>query len=106
MSTRQSPTMNVSLTPQLEKLVNQKLATGRYQSGSEVVRDALRLLEERDRLQEERLAKLRIEIGRGLADFQAGRYKIYDEAGLKKLAGEIDRQGRERLARRSRRTNE
>ena len=40
--------MNVSLTPELEDLVNQKVRSGRYRSASEVVREALRLFEERD----------------------------------------------------------
>ena len=40
--------MNVSLTPELEELVSQKVATGMYHSASEVVREGLRLLRERD----------------------------------------------------------
>ena len=42
--------MNVSLTPELEKFVSTKVSTGRYNSASEVVREALRLLEENDRI--------------------------------------------------------
>ncbi len=41
--------MNVSLTPELEKLVHRKVRSGRYNSASEVVREALRLLEHKDR---------------------------------------------------------
>ena len=40
--------MNVSLTPELEQLVNEKVRTGLYQTASEVVREALRLLKQRD----------------------------------------------------------
>ncbi len=40
--------MNVSLTPELEELVNEKVRTGLYQTASEVVREALRLLKQRD----------------------------------------------------------
>lgn len=40
--------MNVSLTPQLEQLIRQKVDTGRYNNASEVVREALLLLETRD----------------------------------------------------------
>jgi antitoxin ParD1/3/4 len=50
--------MNVSLTPQLEQLVHDKVKSGRYLSASEVVREALRLLEERDRLHNLHLAEL------------------------------------------------
>jgi antitoxin ParD1/3/4 len=42
-------TMNISLTPQLHEYVKEKLAEGGYQSGSEVVRESLRLLSQRDR---------------------------------------------------------
>ena len=55
-------TMNVSLTRQLQQLVRRKVASGRYSSASEVVREALRLLDEHDR----RLALLRREIEAGL----------------------------------------
>ena len=40
--------MNVSLTPELEELVNQKVRSGLYQTAIEVVREALRLLKQRD----------------------------------------------------------
>ncbi len=58
--------MNVSLTPQLEKLVNQRVSSGLYNSASEVIREALRLLEERDRVREIKLAALRKEIEDGI----------------------------------------
>ena len=40
--------MNVSLTPELEALVNEKVRSGLYHTASEVVREALRLLKQRD----------------------------------------------------------
>lgn len=58
--------MNVNLTPQLEELVRSKVASGLYNSASEVVRDALRLMEEQDRIKALRLEQLRAEIQRGL----------------------------------------
>ncbi len=48
--------MNVSLTPQLEEMVRNKVASGRYNNASEVVREALRLLEEYDRYEAFRAA--------------------------------------------------
>ena len=64
--------MNVSLTPKLEEMVRQKVDSGLYNSASEVVREALRLLEERDRLREMRLQDLRNEIQKGLDSGPAG----------------------------------
>jgi antitoxin ParD1/3/4 len=58
--------MNISLTPQLESLVKAKVDSGLYGSASEVMRDALRLLEERDRRQSFRIEELRAEIKQGL----------------------------------------
>ena len=58
--------MNISLTPQLEALVKNKVESGLYGSASEVMRDALRLLEERDRRQFLRIEELRAEIKKGL----------------------------------------
>ena len=58
--------MNISLTPHLEDLVKGKVESGLYGSASEVIREALRLLEERDRLQRMRLKELRLEIQKGI----------------------------------------
>jgi antitoxin ParD1/3/4 len=58
--------MNISLTPQLEKLVKNKVASGHYGSASEVMREALRLLAERDQRQSLRIEELKAEIKKGL----------------------------------------
>ncbi|OLN27992.1 hypothetical protein DVDV_1852 [Desulfovibrio sp. DV] len=58
--------MNVNLTPQLEQLVKGKVASGLYNSASEVVREALRLLEQQDRLQAAKLKRLQEDIREGL----------------------------------------
>jgi antitoxin ParD1/3/4 len=58
--------MNVNLTPQLEELVRAKVHSGLYSSASEVVREALRLMDEQDRLRQVKLEELRREIRRGL----------------------------------------
>jgi antitoxin ParD1/3/4 len=58
--------MNISLTPQLETLVKNKVESGLYGSASEVMRDALRLLEVRDRRQLLCVEELRAEIKKGL----------------------------------------
>jgi antitoxin ParD1/3/4 len=69
--------MNVSLTPELETLVSRKVKTGRYTTASEVVREALRLLDDYDRLREIRRDELRQEIQKGVDDIQEGRYTVY-----------------------------
>jgi antitoxin ParD1/3/4 len=69
--------MNVSLTPELETLVHAKVKSGRYLSASEVIREGLRLLEERDRLFELRLTELQQKLTVGVA--QADRGELLDE---------------------------
>ena len=64
--------MNVSLTPELEKFVSAKVQSGRYNSASEVVREALRLLEEHDSARAAQLAEFNEELGRRLAALDRG----------------------------------
>ncbi len=66
--------MNVSLTPELEKYVSAKVETGRYNSVSEVVREALRLLEEYDQARAARLTHFNQEIGHRLDSLDAGQH--------------------------------
>lgn len=61
--------MNVSLTPELEKFVDDKVESGLYNNASEVVRESLRLLKEHDEIR----VKWREQIERGWLDSQAGR---------------------------------
>ena len=64
--------MNVHLTPELEQLVQKKVRTGRYNSASEVVREALRLLEEYDGVRTTQLRELRKRIDPGLSSLDRG----------------------------------
>ena len=64
--------MNVSLTPELEKFVSTKVESGRYNSASEVVREALRLLEEHDSARATQLAEFNREPGRRFAALDRG----------------------------------
>lgn len=72
--------MNVSLTPELEQLIDTKVASGMYHSASEVVRDALRLLIERDELRERRLQALKTDIQAGLDQLESGEVVSGEEA--------------------------
>jgi antitoxin ParD1/3/4 len=64
--------MNVSLTPELEKFVNTKVQTGRYNSASEVVREALRLLEEHELARAAQLGEFNRQLGHRLAALDGG----------------------------------
>lgn len=64
--------MNVSLTPELERLVEEKVRSGQYASASEVVRAALRLLDRHDREYEARLESLRGKIDAARAELDRG----------------------------------
>jgi antitoxin ParD1/3/4 len=64
--------MNVSLTPELEQLVHLKVKTGRYTSASEVVREALRMMEARDQMQALQKDEVRRKIAAGMASLRAG----------------------------------
>ncbi|MCF6210413.1 MAG: type II toxin-antitoxin system ParD family antitoxin [Gammaproteobacteria bacterium] len=75
--------MNVSLTPQLESYIKQKVEKGIYNSVSEVVREALRLLEERDALQALKLEALRKDIYLGLESLDNGQGKPLDMKAIK-----------------------
>lgn len=83
--------MNVNLGPVLDEFIAKLLKTGLYQSQSEVVREGLRLLKEREDLKNMRLAELRNEIAIGSA--QADRGELVD--GEETFA-EIRRRGSER----------
>lgn len=72
--------MNVNLTPELEELVQRKVKSGLYNNQSEVVREALRLLAEQDRLREAHLEKLREVLATGLE--QADRGELLDGPGV------------------------
>lgn len=65
--------MNVSLTPHFEAMIREKVASGRYNNASEVVREALRLLEAEDRRKLERLrAAIAVRLEQDAAGVRAG----------------------------------
>ena len=71
--------MNVNLTPELEKLIQDKVKSGLYNNQSEVVREALRLLSERDELRRAHLTGLRDALAKGLAEADRGELLDGDE---------------------------
>lgn len=73
--------MNVNLTPQLEDLVRQKVASGLYNNASEVVREALRLMEYRDRVE-----FVRAEVAKGFQELDNGQSSPLDMEKIKRTA--------------------
>jgi len=78
--------MNVNLTPQLEELVRAKVNSGMYASASEVVREALRLMDEQDRLRQVTLDDVRREVRKGL---DSGKSEPWDASALKAKARRV-----------------
>ncbi len=78
--------MNVSLTPKLEAFIKSKVDRGSYNSSSEVVREALRLLEQRDAEEQLKLETLRYEIQKGLDSLEEHGAKTLDIEALKQRA--------------------
>lgn len=64
--------MNVSLTPELERLVEQKVHSGEYKSASEVIRHGLRLVAREDEAYEARLEALRAKLDPAIAEYERG----------------------------------
>lgn len=75
--------MNVSLPPELEARVRQRVESGMYGSASEVIREALRLFEAYEQVKTAKLDGLRQDIAQGLDDIKNGRVKEVDFASLK-----------------------
>ena len=81
--------MNVSLPPELERLIHHKVETGRYGSASDVIRDALRLMDEHDRLTELHKDEIRKKISAGMASLRAGK-GADGEAVFDRIDAELD----------------
>ena len=75
------PTRNVVLTDHQASLVEHLVDSGRYQNASEVLREGLRLVEQREAEDAYRLEALRSATQVGLADIEAGRFKTFDSKG-------------------------
>lgn len=74
------PTRNVVLTNHQASFVEQLVSSGRYQNASEVLREGLRLVEQREAEDAARLEALRSAVKVGIDDIDAGRFKTFDTA--------------------------
>jgi antitoxin ParD1/3/4 len=83
--------VNVSLTPELERLISDKVDTGMYQTASEVVREGLRLLKDRDE------RELRADVRAGFAAVDRGEYIEYKADSIRTLTSQIKARGRQEI---------
>jgi antitoxin ParD1/3/4 len=106
--------MNISLSPQMARFIRDKVKQGEYTNISEVVRDAVRHMQqvEADRKErallsgfESRLTKaererIRRGVQKGIQDIEEGRYEEYDAQGLRNLASRLVATSARKLPRR------
>ena len=85
------PTRNVVLSEHQQQLVETLVRSGRYQNASEVLRDGLRLIEERERLEDAKLEALKHAASQGWADVAAGRYADVSDDQLEDFVGQLGR---------------
>jgi antitoxin ParD1/3/4 len=114
--------MNVSITDELATYVRKKVKSGRYNNASEVVRDALRRMEEDDAknlrlaepsadalladLTQQQLDLVHRRVREGIRALDAGRFNSYEgSSGLRELAARVKARGRQRLPRKTTRAN-
>ena len=85
------PTRNVVLSEHQHELVDSLVQSGRYQNASEVLRDGLRLIEDRERIEEAKLKALKQAARQGWADVSAGRYIDVANDQLEDFVGQLGR---------------
>lgn len=86
--------MNISLTKEFESYIAQKVESGMYHSASEVVRDGLRLMKERDELHQGRISELRKDIAVGVDQADRGQVRPFNE----ETTARVKARGRKRMA--------
>jgi antitoxin ParD1/3/4 len=85
------PTRNVVLSEHQHELVETLVQSGRYQNASEVLREGLRLIEERERIEEAKLKVLKQAARQGWSDVAAGRYADVADDQLEDFIGRLGR---------------
>jgi len=77
--------MNISLTPEMDEWVAQKIKSGMYKSSSELIREGLRLLQAREEQRVKMVEELRSELLVGIKQLDAGKSKKFDKRTLNKI---------------------
>lgn len=83
------PTRNVVLTDHQQEVIETLVDSGRYQNASEVLREGLRLVEQREREDELKLEALRQAVQAGLADLVAGRFSDVQPGAIDTVVAEL-----------------
>jgi antitoxin ParD1/3/4 len=83
------PTRNVVLTDHQQEVIESLVGSGRYQNASEVLRDGLRLVEQREAEDAAKLEALRQAAAVGWLDLDAGRYRDIGEDALADYIGQL-----------------
>jgi antitoxin ParD1/3/4 len=91
------PTRNVVLTDHQHQVIESLVGTGRYQNASEVLRDGLRLVEQREAENAARLDALREAAAVGWRDLEAGRYRDVSEDGLPDYVAQLGERASKRV---------
>ncbi len=86
--------MNISLTPEMDEWIMQKVKSGMYKSSSELIREGLRLLQQRDEQRAKMVEDLRNELLVGVKQLDAGKSKKLDQ----KLINKVKRDARKMFA--------
>ena len=92
-------TVNISITPELDAFLQSRVRSGRYQTTSEVVREALRLLERHEQERDEAFLQLKANLQRGAAEADRGELLDGDEV-FDELREMIDERRRAKATRR------
>ena len=90
------PTRNVVLSEHQHEFVDILVQSGRYQNASEVLREGLRLIERRERLEASKLKALQEAARMGWADVAAGRYTDVSDDRLEDFIGHLGQQATSR----------
>ncbi len=91
------PTRNVVLTDHQHEMIDGLINSGRYQNASEVLRDGLRLIEQREAEDAAKLEALRDAAQVGWRDLEAGRYREVSQTGLADYVSELGQRAAERV---------
>ncbi|KKO70826.1 type II toxin-antitoxin system ParD family antitoxin [Kerstersia gyiorum] len=92
------PTRNVVLAEHQQDFIESMVETGRYQNASEVLREGLRLIEQRERMEAAQILALREAANRGWVDIEVGRYADISDDQLENTIGQLGCKAAERVA--------